>query len=246
MPAWLTNVLAVLGTLGLSVAAVVTAAYGLFRLFSDKWLSAKFSERLEGFKHAQQRQMEHLRLEINAALDRTTKLHQYEFEALPELWAKLNKAFGAVASFLSPLQHHPDLSRMSAPQLETFLKNADLEEWHKDELRSSRDKTRNYIKISFWYTLNKVYTDYNDFNNYFVVKGIFLEDGLKQQISKLRDMMFGALIERQHEEEHPDPRPGRFAEGEKLRKEGRQALDEIGQSVRARLWDARLLVTTPS
>jgi hypothetical protein len=111
-------------------------------------------------------------------------------------------------------------------------------------LRLSTDKTQIYIKISFWYALNKVRKDYNAFNNYFVVKGIFLEDDLKQEISKLRDMMFEALTERQHEEEYPEPRKGRFAKGDTLRKEGREALDQIGHAVRARLWNARLLDST--
>lgn len=128
MPSLLTNILAALGTLGLTVGIAATAAYGLFRLLGDKWLSTKFNERLESYKHAQQREMEHWRLKINTAMDRTSKLHQYEFEAIPELWTKLNEAYGALSSFLSPLQHYPDLSRMSSPQLETFLNNTELEE----------------------------------------------------------------------------------------------------------------------
>jgi len=68
VPATLQTFLAWLAGLGLTSAAVVAASYALFKWFSEKWLNAKFEERLASYKHAQ---------------DRTVKLHQREFEAIP-------------------------------------------------------------------------------------------------------------------------------------------------------------------
>jgi len=68
----------ILGGLGVSAGV-----YWLFKTVVDKWLTAKFSERLENFKHEQTKELENLRFEINALMDRTIKLHQNEFKILP-------------------------------------------------------------------------------------------------------------------------------------------------------------------
>jgi hypothetical protein len=62
---------------------------GPFRYLADKWLTSKFNQRLEQFKHAQQVEMENLRFKIDSLFDRTTKLHQREFEVVPAAWALL-------------------------------------------------------------------------------------------------------------------------------------------------------------
>ena len=82
-----------ISTLGITAVGAAGAAYLLFRHLGDNWLAGKFNERLEAFKHAQQQQLEQLRLRINTTFDRTVKLHANEFEVLPELWGRLNEAF---------------------------------------------------------------------------------------------------------------------------------------------------------
>lgn len=236
-----TNVWAALGYLGVTVAAATGLAYWLFKLFSDKWLTAKFNERLEDYKHAQQRELEQLRFNINALMDRTVKLHQYEFTVLPELWGKLNDAFGAVMQFVSPMQSHPDLDRMGEAQLNEFIDKCELANWQKDELRTGNQKGQRYFKMIFWHNLNRVNKIYYEFNSYFVKNGIFLEPELREKIATLRNMLDDALVERQLEEEMPNPRPGRFEKGQLLRKEGNPLLDEIGTAVQNRLWNARSL-----
>jgi hypothetical protein len=56
---------AAIGTLVLAGGGISAIAYGLFRFFGERWLNAKFEERLAAYKHAQQKELEHLRLEIN-------------------------------------------------------------------------------------------------------------------------------------------------------------------------------------
>jgi hypothetical protein len=69
--------------LGITATAMVAAAYAFFQFLGRRWLEARFAERLEKFKHDQNQEIERLRYRINALMDRTTKLHQHEFEVLP-------------------------------------------------------------------------------------------------------------------------------------------------------------------
>lgn len=243
-----TNVMAVFGVVGITALGVAGAAYAFFRYLGDKWLTIKFNERLESYRHEQQRELEQLRFRINTLFDRTVKLHQYEFDTLPELWAKLNEAFSSVASFVSPLQSHPDLDRMSQEHLDDFLSKSEIAGWQKEDLRTGPDKTRRHMKVRFWYDLNEVQGKYNDFNDAFVSKSIFIDEGLHKLIAELRTMMFDALFERRFEEEHPNPRPERFEKCSALRKDGPAKLEQIGSAVRERLWSSKVeqAVTIPA
>src|ERR1700674_4226477 len=92
-----------------AIGAVVGAAYLFFKFLGEKWLTAKFDERLAAYKHAQQRELEELKGKINALMDRTTKLHQREFEVLPEVWGRLVEARGRIGLAISSFHQTPDL-----------------------------------------------------------------------------------------------------------------------------------------
>jgi hypothetical protein len=46
----LTNLLALAGGGAVVIAAIAGFSYWLFKLFSEKWLTARFNERLEDYK----------------------------------------------------------------------------------------------------------------------------------------------------------------------------------------------------
>ena len=242
MPGLVTNFWATIGYLGVTLAGATALAYWLFRIFSEKWLSQKFSERLEDYKHAQQKELERLRLQISSTMDRTTKLNQFEFEVLPKLWGFLTAAFGEVFHLVSPLQSHPDLDRMNAAHLSEFLAKCELAEWQKAELETGSDKTMRYAKMSFWYDFNRVNKVYYEFNNYLIANGIFIPGDLKTNMQSLSQMMSDAMLEKRIEEEHPSPRPERFAKARTLREEGPNLLNEIEADVQKRLRQTPLAV----
>jgi hypothetical protein len=142
------SVLAVLGLGGLTAAAVIGAAYALFRLFAEKWINQKFAEQLETFKSEQARELERLRHKINGAFDPTKRLHDREFEALPEIWAKLVEAKGWAQSYLSAYKQYADLTRMSLGDLDEFPAETNFSESHKREIRGGGGKQQDiYIRL---------------------------------------------------------------------------------------------------
>ena len=139
-----------LGTVGITGATALAAAYGLFKFTGEKWLSAKFGEQLEKFKHAQQRELESLKLRINTTFDRTVKLHSSEFEVLPELWSRLVEALDYAMSFTSSFQRIANLDQMTELQFENFLEMSELSDFEKDELRKTPDRTDRHAKLQTW------------------------------------------------------------------------------------------------
>src|SRR5690349_9662567 len=144
MPAFPPDIQNTLSAISTAIGVVVIAgggigaiAVGILKVFGDKWLNAKFGERLEAYKHAQQRELEELRFQINALMDRTVKLHQREFEVLPEAWGKLIDTYSKTQAHLSFFQQYPDLERMVEATLREFIEKTPFEQWREDEIINS-------------------------------------------------------------------------------------------------------------
>lgn len=231
-----TKAIQILGLLGVTAAAIAAAGFGIFRWLGAKWLDAKFSERLENYRHQQQRELEQLKLEINTLFDRTLKLHQREFEILPEMWSRLTKAFGTVHSLISPLQTYPNLDKMGESQLLEFLATSNLAEWQKSELKDGDEKTNRYVRFITWHELGKALATHRDFHNYLVMNGIFLPESLRAEFYRVSEMIDDAIRERQMAATYPDSDISRYSKAERLSKDGSELVKSIETALRSRLW----------
>ena len=125
-------------------------AYLAFKFLAAKWLENKFAERLEAYKHQQQKELEQLKFQINASFDRLTKLHQHEFQVLPDAWGVLVNAFVEAKAFVASLQSYPDLETMKPAHLAEFVEACPLAPWQKEELKATPKIARtNIIKKVF-------------------------------------------------------------------------------------------------
>ncbi len=240
------TILSIFGGVGLAASAVVGAGYGLFKWLGEKWLSSKFDQQLEDYKHLQIRELESLKLKINSMLDRSVKLNQQEFDVLPKIWQKLNEAHGEVSRFTSPGQFHPDLNRMGVAEREDFIDERGFKDYQKQEILEASDKNKKYQETAFWKQLNDTNQAYLDFNNFYIINTIFLTDEMKSKVDDVRDMMFDAMREAQFEKQYGEPRKDRYEKREILRNEGRSKIDDIGEELRKRLWLWREEVDNPS
>lgn len=115
------SALALLGVAGISISAMVAAAYALFKWLGEKWLTQRFAEHLEAYKSEQARELERLRHKINGVFDRTKRLHDREYDVLPDVWAKLVDAKIWADAYLAHFQQYADIGRMSDSDLDEFL-----------------------------------------------------------------------------------------------------------------------------
>ena len=218
---------------GVSFAAI---AFAFFQFLGKKWLDSRFAERLESFKHDQQKELETLRFKINSLFDRTTKLHQREFEVLPEAWGRLVDAFLQVQVFVSPLQTYSDLDRMKEAHLEEFIRECPLPEWQKQELRSEKEKTAYYRKKFFWHRLDKIENIARECSVYLRKNGIFLPPDISKKFSAIDDMIWGAIQEREINEKYPGA-SSKDSKATALRNDGERMLSELEKDVQGRLWN---------
>jgi hypothetical protein len=223
------------GLIVLAGGGLALTVYGVFKFLAKRWLENKFSERLEAFKHLQSQEIERLRFRINALLDRATKLHQREFEVLPESWSKIVEVHGNAQALVSPFQTHPDLNSMNTIQLDEFLQACDLDNWEKTELKSQSDKTAYYIKHSFWHDYARVCQKAREAHIYLLKNGVFVKEELRTKLKALDDLVWEALIEKETMVRHsvPAPNPSKV---QKLREDSAAMIAELEGLIQARLW----------
>jgi hypothetical protein len=226
-----------IGAVVLVGGGLAAIAYWLFRIFSEKWLTTKFEERLAAYKHAQQRELEHVRLEINTLLDRTIKLHQREFDILPQAWSLFNDAYWKISGFMG-FKSYPDLNQMSSIQIEEFLKNTAMAEWQKDELRSKSDKATYYIDYAERMEIVDAYRLYSNWQNFFLKNGIFMPAEIKKKFSELDSLLKGALIEYEIRKREKDIKWSEMTDYRRLLKDGKNLRDEVEAEVHKRLWSS--------
>jgi hypothetical protein len=232
------NIGAIFGYGILGIGTVSTVTYALFKLFSEKWLTAKFDERLASYKHQQQKELEELRFKISGLLDRTTKLYQREFEVLPEAWGKLVITHGNVQGLVAAFQQYPDLNRMSSEQLEEFVDKSALQQWQKDELRKTSDKTEYYQSASRWTRYWEVRELFRDYFTHQRKNGIFIRNEIKDGFKAVSDLIHAALIEYEFELQNGNG----FRQWDartKFSKESDNLLDLLEKVVQQRLWDSQ-------
>ncbi|MQV12211.1 hypothetical protein GHL01_00430 [Sinorhizobium meliloti] len=234
---WAKSTLALISVLGISVTAVVTAAYALFKFLGEKWISQKFAQQLEAYKSEQGRELERLRHRINGVFDRTKRLHDREFEVVPDLWGQLVEAHGWAWSYISPLQNYPDVDRMDADELEEFLEDKPFSKAQKRDISAASRRLETYREISEQYKYSDAMSKLRDFNIAFRKQGIFLQSEIKKDMGDLAQMIRGAVIEHQINQEDK-PRPRLRDDYKKLETEGKVLFEKIEQDVVDRLWDS--------
>lgn len=230
----LQKILSYLGSIIVIAGSISAIVYYLLKFFSKKWLENQFAKRLEEFKRKQSELLENYRFEINSRFNRISKIHEKEFEVLPNAWYKLQDAYMEFLNISSPLQSWPDLNRYSEIQLESFVAKSGLLDFQKDEILAVEDKLGYYQEKYYWISLNKANDKLNDFRIYLRYNKIFLSKDLFKLFSNIETIMIEtvATFETMHEKEHWEKHYEMF---KKLRDNGGKIIEELEMLVQSRL-----------
>ncbi|MHC4125691.1 MAG: hypothetical protein ACYSRR_04460 [Planctomycetota bacterium] len=175
--------------------------------------------------------------DLNSLFNRVTKIHEKEFEVLPEAWSKIQDALGHISSLVAMLKTWPDLDRMNEIELEEFIDQSKLRKSEKEKLRSSPKKLDYYTKTIFWHNLQETHRAFEDFHNYIVHNQVFLSSDLQEQFEKLDYIMWSAIVERKVGESGEDlaSREMRINAYKRIRDDINPIKDEIAALIQKRL-----------
>ncbi len=198
----------------------VVIACGIFKAFGNKWLEHYFKRQLEDFKTKQKREIQNLNHEINSLFSRISKIHEKEFEILPEAWKRLHIAFGKALHLTRPLKSYPDFKMMSNSKLEEFIKAQNWLDYEKDELRNANNKQEVYEKTISWKELLAAENAQIKLNNYLIKNSIFMPDELSKKFSKINASLQEGLNKKRIGDEISDY---------KLMNEGYQVISKLSE-----------------
>lgn len=232
----------VINTLLQAIGAVVVAGGGLalivyqvFKHLSVRWLDNQFDARLQALKHQHDKEIEQLRFKIAALLDRATKLHEREFDALPDAWSKLNDAYWHAQAFVSIIKSYPDIDRMTSAHQTEFIDGCRLQDWEKAELRATERKNEYYQKHISGHDLFEVKSKSKDAHVFLLKNGIFFGEQILEALKKLDGLVWAAIIEHEINIEY-EVRPMERKDSTALQNEGEPLLQELQTLIRDRLW----------
>src|SRR5260370_39101116 len=186
---WLQNLLVVGGP---SAVATLAATAGLWKWFGQKWVEQRLAVRLEKFKTEQQKKLERLRHLLSS---RVSKIHEKEFEVLPEAWRKLHELYGWILHALD-LTFKPMLRDMTDEDLEEFMRTAPashLSESQKETLRKSSDRAHSYNEMKLSNDMHIANDNQKQFTNYLIENRIFMTEDLRAKFETVQAAFISAL-----------------------------------------------------
>lgn len=237
-------VLKAVGTVVVAGGGLGLIVYGIFKHLAVKWLDNQFDARLQALKHQYDKELERLRFRIASLLDRATKLHTKEFEALPEAWSKLNDAYWASRATVRLLKEFPDIDKMPSAQQREFIGKCTLHDWEKEELKNTERKTEYYQRHIAGHELYEAKTKSRDAHIFLLKNGIFFSEHIHEEMQKLDALIWSAIVE--HEiniEENVRPMMREIIKA--LTEVGEPLLKNIQALVRERIWPPEIVCSNP-
>jgi hypothetical protein len=236
---FLYHIAAAIGLFVMGIGSISVIVSWIFKFLTEKWLNAKFEERLADYKHAKQKELEDLKFRINSLMDRRLKLHEREFGTLPDAWAKLVDAYNLTAVAVSGFQMYADVNQMGSEQFDSFITSSGLDEWQIAEVRAADDRNKKYIEFVDWQRMVKAQGASGEVSTFLTKNGIFIQEPMKTKFQQIVKIISDALTE------HRINFDARSFPGQRLTKyldlfakEGDILIRQIEIEIQGRLWDA--------
>lgn len=235
----LVQIFGFLGLGAVGIAAVVGFAWGAFKVFSGKWLEAKFAERLADYQHRQSLQSDSFRNELATLLDRSVKLHAMEFEVVSAVWKLFAEALGHINLVTSSVKSYADVRWMSSVELDALLEKSEFKDFEKELLRSAdeRDRVSEYQKLIDKYAFNAMALAYTNFNNELIAKGIFLPPQLRKVFRELSNESYDHVENYRFLKEDVGPKADKWKDFRLAGKALNEKAEYLQELISARFWD---------
>ena len=159
-------------------------AYVVFRFFGKKFVENQFDKQLENHKY-----------KINSLYNRITKIHEKEFEVLPEAWKKLLDAYIILHEIANPFitPTLDDLDKKSKKQLQMFLSNSNLSQADREKVIKQKDKNKTYQSIVLQHRYNLAYKPIREFHDCIYYNSIFLSRDISDSFEKVDKELWQGL-----------------------------------------------------
>ncbi|MEL4069919.1 hypothetical protein WKW50_07200 [Ochrobactrum sp. GPK 3] len=212
-------------------------AYRLLSTTAKGWLNKHFDTQLERFKGEQTKEIERIKAELNALHDRKQRLHQLEFNSIPQIWSSLCAADEQCRRFLSPLREYSDVKTLGDRGItESLSKFGAIDSEIQNVLQSSK-KQESYQWFVEKYKYNHAVDKFLDFRKNYQEGSLYVDETLALLLDKYMNLSESALRE-QSNNLLEDIRPWSRTSTKEFESQSKQLFDDIRTNIRHRLMNA--------
>ena len=147
-------------------------AYMIFKSLGKQTIDAWFTKRLRMFEH-----------DLNCIFSRVSKIHEMEFQVLPEAWRRLDNLLDSIREFIRETNHIPELDAMAPDRLDEFLTRQNLTEDGRQNIRRASSKSGRW----FFEMSERAGNACLEFQDYISKNAIFLSSDLKDEFKKAEE-----------------------------------------------------------
>lgn len=223
-------------------AAIVIAAGWIGQKFFESRLSRDLEQHKAKLSAASAGELEKLRHDLSAELDRRLKLIAREFDALTHAWDLIHTAAGATELATRRFRQYLDVAHLPDDALREMLNQIETTEHIKAAILSAEQANRQrlYQKLVDRGQALNALDKAASARNYLVGQSIFIERHTYDTLVELALLIENAAIEQVEEQNQPVLREGRFARSDRFRAEWSNMMREAEAAVRGRLEHERL------
>lgn len=150
----------------------VAIAYLVFIFLARRTVEGWFEKRLRKFEH-----------DLNCIFNRVSKIHEMEFQVLPEAWRRLDNLLDFIRQFIRETNQIPELDRMPPDQLDEFLTKQNLTEDGRQNIRRAPSKGGQW----FFEMSERAGNACLEFQDYISKNAIFLSSDLKSEFKSAEE-----------------------------------------------------------
>ncbi|MDR1285210.1 MAG: hypothetical protein LBJ88_03300 [Campylobacteraceae bacterium] len=185
----------IFATFGIVIGITICIAYiiyNVFKYFCEKLVEKYISKSIDEYRNELNKELEKYKYETNILFHRISKIHEKEFDVLPEIFSLMIDAYNSLSEATSILKEYADVERMDEIEFENFIKNEDLPSNCKDQLKSEcpEERAKNYQKLINKKTILNSRKKIEQFHFFVQKNSLFLSDDLKEQFLKIDDLMW--------------------------------------------------------
>lgn len=182
-----------------------TVALAVCAFFGRKWVEHRFNTLVNNHRHAQEKEIQRLRIEIESLLSGALMIQQKEFEILPKVWDSFNNTYRHIRGFTVPFMQVANLDTLGSQALEEFLAGTKLTASQKEQVMASDHKISTYEDMAFWYKLRDMRVLYTEFYGHLSEGSIFFPHPIKEQLFKAAGIMHKILNKMDVGKQRPAP-----------------------------------------
>jgi hypothetical protein len=172
----------------------VGAALLLPTKLGEAIFSYRLGKALEGFKAAQNRELERLKEQLSHVGDRGKRSNEKEYDALSETWNQFVDVLSLTERAIAQYVEFPDLDRLPEADAKRFLDSSDLSEQQREDVLRATDKKSAYSGLVRWVAIAKAHNQIFEFRASLKKRSIFIPESLVSQFEEAVELCSKAAV----------------------------------------------------